>query len=161
MVEKIINKKNIFRTLGVLVTIAILATSAVVWSSAPKKSLKPSEYHIGTTYDKAMQDNKPFIALFYADWCTYCMRFMPKYKIINDVYKGKYNFAMINGDTPEAAGLMRDYAVGGFPTIYIIDPVLDNRIAIPNTIYDDLGRLRSEFDRYLRVREKFSECKAD
>lgn len=152
MVEKIINKKNILRALGVVVTIAILATSAVVWSSAPKKSLKPSEYHLGTTYDKAMQDKKPFIALFYADWCTYCMRFMPKYKIINDVYKGKYNFAMINVDSPEAAPLIKDYAIGGFPTIYIIDPTIDNRILISNTIYDNLGRLRGEFDRYLRIR---------
>lgn len=160
MVEKIINKKNILRTLGVIITLVIIATSAVVWSSAPKKSLKPSEYHIGMKYSEATAQNKPFIVMFYADWCTYCMRFMPKLKILNDAYKGRYNFAMVNVDSPDSAALIKDYAVGGFPTLYIVDPALDNRILISNTIYDDFGRLRGEFDRYLRVREKFTECKS-
>lgn len=146
------NKKNILRIIGILITIAVLLTSAVVWSFSPKKDLKPSEYNIGESYQFAMKDNKPSIVLFYADWCSYCMRFMPKYKIIADVYKDKYNFVMINVDNQAYAGLIKDYAIGGFPTIYIIDPSIDNRILISNTIYDDLGKLRVEFDRYLRIR---------
>ena len=136
----------------IAVILVVLVTSAVVWAFSPKKTLKPSEYNIGTTYELAIKDKKPIIALFYADWCTYCMRFMPKYKIIAEVYKNKYNFAMINVDNPKYAKLLKDYSVGGFPTMYIIDPTIDNRISLSNTIYDDLGKLRVEFDRYLRVR---------
>ena len=144
--------KNILRTIGIAVVIIVLTTSAVVWAFSPKKTLKPSEYNIGTTYGAAMQDGKPFIALFYADWCTYCMRMMPKYKVISDVYKNKYNFVMINADDQNQIGVIKDYAIGGFPTMYIIDPTIDNRILISNTLYDDLGKIRVELDRYLRIR---------
>lgn len=146
------NKKKIFRITAIFITIMVLLTSAVVFAFSPKKNLKPSEYGLGESYEFAIKDKKPFIALFYADWCTYCMRFMPKYKIIAEVYKDKYNFVMINYDDPNSSKIIRDYAVGSLPTIYIIDPTVDNRILIPNTIYDDLGRLRVEFDRYLRIR---------
>lgn len=144
-------KKNL-TIAGIVIAIIILTTSAVVWSFSPKKNLKPSEYNIGTNYETAVKDQKPFIALFYADWCTYCMRFMPKYKSIADIYKDKYNFVMINVDDKKYEGLIKDYAIGGFPTIYIVDPTIDNRVLISNTIYGDLKPLRVEFDRYLRIR---------
>ncbi len=141
------------KTLLIIAIIAtVLITSAVVWAFSPKKNLKPSEYHIGTTYELAIKDKKPMIALFYADWCTYCMRFMPKYKILSDVYKNKYNLVMIDAENPKYATLVKDYSVEGFPTMYIIDPKIDNRISLTNNIYDDLGKLRIEFDRYLRIR---------
>jgi len=136
----------------IAIVLAITVTSAVVWALSPRKNLKPSEYNIGTTYELAQKDNKPLIVLFYADWCTYCMRFMPKCKIIADVYKDKYNFVMINVDDKTYEKLITDYALGGFPTVYITDPKLDNRVLISNTIYGDLGKLRIEFDRYLRIR---------
>ncbi|MEI8128630.1 MAG: protein disulfide isomerase family protein [bacterium] len=141
------------KPLLIIVIIAtVLITSAVVWAFSPKKNLKPSEYNIGTTYELAIKDKKPIIALFYADWCTYCMRFMPKYKIIADVYKNKYNLVMIDAENPKYATLVKDYSIEGFPTMYIIDPNIDNRISLSNNIYDDLGKLRIEFDRYLRIR---------
>jgi thiol-disulfide isomerase/thioredoxin len=152
-IKKKLNSKNIFRLIGILATVAILATSAIVWSFAPKKDLKPSEYITSSiSYTQAMQDKKPFVVLFYADWCTYCMRFMPKFKVLTDVYKDRYNFVMINAEAPGAGDLISNYAVGGFPTIYIIDPTIDNRILINNTLYDDLGNVRTELDRYLRIR---------
>ena len=141
------------KTLLIIAVISVvLVTSAVVWAFSPKKNLKPSEYNIGTTYELAIKDEKPMIALFYADWCTYCMRFMPKYKIIADVYKNKYNLVMIDAENPKYATLVKDYSIEGFPTMYILDPTIDNRISLSNTIYDDLGKLRVEFDRYLRIR---------
>ena len=146
------NKKNILRITGILVTIAVLLTSAVVWSFSPNKDLKPSEENIGMSYQFAMKYSKPSVVLFYADWCTYCMKFMPKYKMLANIYKDKYNFIMVNGDDPHYINLIKDYAIGGFPTIYIIDPSIDNRILISNTLYDNLDRLQTEFDRYLRIR---------
>jgi len=143
-------KKKILITLAIVVAIAI--TSAVTMAFSPKKNLKPSDYNIGVTYEEAMQDKKPFIELFYADWCTYCARFMPKYKTISDVYKDKYNFVMINIDNPKYEKLIKDSDLSGFPTMYIIDPSIDNRISINNGIYGDLKKLRVEFDRYLRIR---------
>jgi len=143
-------KKKILIT--AIIAIAIFITSAVVWAFSPKKNLKPSEYNIGTSYEFAIKDTKPSIVLFYADWCTYCMRFMPKYKLISEIYKGKYNFVMINVDNPKYVSVIKDFYLGGFPSIYIMDPKIDNRIFISNTLYGDLRKLRIEFDRYLRIR---------
>jgi len=144
-------RKGIKITL-IALTVLIFAASAVVWAMTPKASLKPSDYNIGTTYEFAMKADKPFIALFYADWCTYCKKFMPRYKILSEVYRDKYNFVMINVENPLYQKVVRDYAISGFPTIYIIDPTIDNRILINNGLYDNLFGLRTEFDRYLRVR---------
>ena len=143
-------KKKILIT--AIIAIAIFITSAVVWAFSPKRNLKPSEYNIGTSYEFAIKDTKPSIVLFYADWCTYCMRFMPKYKLISEIYKGKYNFVMINVDDPKYVSVIKDFYLGGFPSIYIMDPKIDNRIFISNTLYGDLRKLRIEFDRYLRIR---------
>ena len=143
-------KKKILITLAIVVAVAI--TSAVTFALSPRKNLKPSDYNIGTSYEQAMKDQKPFIELFYADWCGYCVRFMPKYQTIADIYKGKYNFVMINVDDPKYQQLIKSTDLGGFPTMYIIDPTIDNKISLNNAIYDDLKKLRVEFDRYLRIR---------
>ncbi|HNW25742.1 MAG TPA: thioredoxin domain-containing protein [Candidatus Gastranaerophilaceae bacterium] len=142
--------KKILMILGII--IAICVTSAVTMAFAPKKNLKPSDYSIGITYEQAVKDKKPFIALFYADWCSYCIRFMPKYKLISDIYKDKYNFVMINVENPKYQKLVEDYSISGFPSIFIIDKQIDNRIPLYNGIYDDLGKLRGELDRYLKIR---------
>ncbi len=130
----------------------VAVTSAVVWAFSPKANIKPSEYNIGTTYELAMKDKKPSVALFYADWCTYCMKFMPKYKILSEVYKDKYNFVMINVDDPHYKKVVSDYDLSGFPTMYIIDPTIDNRVMLNNALYDNLMKVRIELNRYLRIR---------
>ena len=118
----------------------------------PPKRRKPSDYKIGVKYSQAMNSQKPFIALFYADWCGYCVRFMPKYQKIANKYKDTYNFAMINVDSPENETVIAEYTPSGFPTLYIIDPVVDNRIHLNNAIFDDEKKLFKEFDRYLRIK---------
>lgn len=151
-----VNRK-ILRMLGVIIIVVILTTSAVVFALSPKKNLKPSDYDIGESYNQAVKNNKPTVVLFYADWCTYCIKFMPKFKVLSDVYKDRYNFVMINAENSNYQKVVEDYAIGSFPTIYIIDPAIDNRILISNTLYDDLSKVRKELDRYLRIRSMIKE----
>lgn len=134
------------------IVLAVVVTSVVVWAFSPKQTLMPSEYDIGTPYEISMQDKKPFVVLFYADWCTYCIKFMPKYKLLSEIYKGKYNFVMINVDDSKYEKVVKEYDLSGFPTMYIIDPTIDNRILINNALYDNLMKVRIELDRYLRIR---------
>lgn len=140
------------RLILIFTILAIILTSAFVWAFSPKKNLAPSEYGIGISYESAIQKERPFIAMFYTDWCTYCKKFMPEYKILSEVYKDKYNFVMINAEDSANNKVVNDYAIGGFPTVYIIDPAIDNRVLINNTLYDNLTKLRIELDRYLRIR---------
>lgn len=145
------SKKKII-TFSIILIVFIITTSAVVWSFAPKADLKPSEYGVGVSYETAMNDKKPFVALFYADWCTYCMGFMPKYKVLSEAYKDKYNFVMIDGDNSVNSKIVQEYAITGFPTLYIIDPTIDNRIFINQALLDNVRGIRIELDRYLRIR---------
>jgi thiol-disulfide isomerase/thioredoxin len=145
-------RKDLIITLIALTIIIFTASALVTWALTPRADLKPSDYNVGIPYELAMKADKPFVALFYADWCTYCKRFMPKYKILSEVYGNKYNFVMLNVENPAYQKVVRDYVISGFPTIYIIDPSIDNRILINNGLYDNLFSLRTEFDRYLRVR---------
>lgn len=145
------NAKNL-RIVAIIAIVAVFVTSAITMAFSPKKNLKPSEYNLGITYEKAMSEKKPFIAIFYSDWCGYCVKSMPKYETIADIYKNKYNIAMVNTDDQNAFNTVRDFAVSGLPSMYIVDPTIDNRIFIPPAIYGDLARVRAELDRYLRIR---------
>lgn len=154
-------KKKILITLGILVTliVASVAGVAVTNMNAPKH---PSEYKIGISYDEAVKSDKPMLAVFYVDWCGYCLRFMPKFRILNTLYKNKYNFVMINveGDQNTRA-LAEDVGIAGFPTVYILDPKYDNRVLLSNSYYHNLKNFRVELDRYLRIRALLDKATAE
>ena len=146
-------KKKILIIFGILFIICGLSFAGITYASmtAPKH---PSEYKIGITYDEAIKSDKPMLIVFYADWCGYCLKFMPKFKILSNIYKDKYNFVMLNAEaTPENIKLTQNYGITGFPTVYISDPKYDNRVLMPNAFYQDLGKFRIEIDRYLRIRK--------
>ena len=147
-------KKKIIITVGIILT--ILLTSAVTYavnSGLVSKKTKPSDYKIGITYEDALKADKPVIALFYADWCGYCLRFMPRLKTIEDLYKSKYNFVMLDVEDTKNIDLIEDVALTGYPTVYVIDPKYNNRFLLNNAIYMDLPKFREELDRYLKVRK--------
>ena len=146
-------KKKIIITLAIL--FAVILTSAAGFAVAPgalDKKEKPSDYKVGITYDQALESDKPMLALFYVDWCGYCLRFMPKFKVLSMMYLGRYNFVMLNVEDPVNKELVEDVALTGFPTVYIMDPKYDNRILINNAIYQNVPKFRVELDRYLRIR---------
>ena len=147
-------KKKLIITLGII--IAILLTSAVTYAlnnGLGSKKTKPSDYKIGISYDEAMKADKPVVALFYVDWCGYCMRFMPRLNEIENMYKSKYNFVMLNVEDFVNQPLVADVALSGYPTVYIIDPKYDNRFLLNNAIYMDMPKLKTELDRYLKIRK--------
>ena len=154
-------KKKILITLGILV--CLIATSvvgfAVTTMNAPKH---PSEYKIGIPYEEALQSDKPMLAVFYVDWCGYCLRFMPKFKILSKIYSDKYNFVMINVEADKnTRALAEDVGIGGFPTVFILDPKYDNRILMSNSYYQNLKKFRVELDRYLRIRALLDKATAE
>ena len=146
-------KKKIIITLAVLfVVILTSAAGFAIANGAFYKKAKPSDYKVGISYDQALESDKPMLALFYVDWCGYCLKFMPKFKVLSMMYLTKYNFVMLNVEDPANQKLVEDVALTGFPTVYIMDPKYDNRILINNAIYQNLTKFRVELDRYLRIR---------
>lgn len=147
-----INKKIILVfTIACVLLSGLAATYSYAVGIMDKKEV-PSDYQIGISYEDAIKSDRPMIALFYVDWCGYCMRFMPKYKTIEKIYKNKYNLVMINAENPKMKSVVEDAALTGYPTMYIFDPKYDNKVHLTNGIYSDLKKLRVELDRYLRIR---------
>ena len=133
----------------------VLLLVFVILSGVSQASKHPSDYHIGISYSQAIKSDKPMVALFYTDWCTYCQKFMPKFYTLSKLYGEKYNFVMINAEgSSSEIQLAKKYKITGLPTVYIIDSKHDNRVLIPNSAYSDLTSLREELDRYSRIRAK-------
>lgn len=154
-------KKKIIITLGILTVLFTSIAGFAVASGVMDKKDKPSDYKIGVTYEEALSNpEKPILAVFYVDWCGYCLRFMPKYKILNTLYKDKYNFVMINAEDPAYKKLVEDVSLTGFPTVFILDPKYDNRVHLSQSIYADLGKFRTEIDRYVRIRRILDKAEA-
>ena len=114
---------------------------------------KPSEYKIGIPYENAMKAKKPVIALFYADWCGYCIKFMPTFEALSKIYKDDYNFTKVNVEDPQHEKLVKGIGITGFPTVFILDPKYDNKILLSNAIFGDMKKFRIELDRFLRIRK--------
>ena len=145
-------KKKFLITLGIVLALVGVSVAGIAFASmnAPKH---PSEYHIGINYEDALKSDRPMLAVFYVDWCGYCLRFMPKFNILSKLYKDRFNFVMINvEENKETAKLAQEVGISGFPTVYVLDPKYDNRVLMPNVVYQDLGKFRVELDRYLRIR---------
>ena len=145
-------KKKILIILSIILCLLVISTACIAVSTinTPKH---PSDYHIGISYESALKSNKPMLILFYADWCGYCMRFMPKFSTLSKLYSDKYNFVMLNVEGSKAnMHLTKETGITGFPTVYIIDPKYNNKVLISNSVYQDLTKFRTELDRYLRIR---------
>ena len=144
--------------LYLLVAVVLAGFSNLAFAS-PFNKKQPSDYNIGMTYAEAIKDQKPVLALFYADWCGYCLKFMPKQSILNMMYKDKYNFVMVNVDDKENKPLIAENQISGYPTVYILDNKYDNKIHLSNGVYGDLKLFRAELDRYIRIRQLLDNAK--
>lgn len=136
--------------------IALLLTGCFinkVMSVPPKNNARPSDYDAGVTYEQAAKLDKPVIAVFYVDWCKYCMHFMPILDHIRRDYKDSYSVILLNAEDEKNEKLAKDYMISGFPTVYIMDPKYDNRIHIDGGNYSEPKKFRKELDRYLRIRD--------
>ncbi len=114
---------------------------------------KPSDYKIGIDYNKAIKGKKPILVLFYADWCHYCIKFMPVYQELSEKYKDTFEFSKVNVEDKKYERLVREIGITGFPTVFIIDPKYDNRILLSNAYLSKTELVSSELDRFLRIRK--------
>ncbi len=107
---------------------------------------KPSDYKIGIDYNAALKENKPILLLFYADWCGFCIRFMPIYEKLYGQYKNKYNFVKINVEDEKYSKVVEKYAIEGFPTVFLVNPKKDTHIQLHNEDFGDDRKMQSSLD---------------
>ncbi len=117
-------------------------------AATPKK---PSDYSVGMDYNEAVKQNKPMVVLFYADWCRFCIGFMPKFEMLYGMYKDQYNFVKVNVEDEKYKNLVESADLSGFPSLFLMDDRHDNIVFIPNTKLADTKKLRIELDRFARI----------
>ena len=116
-----------------------------------KPALKrPSEYKIGIDYAKALESEKPMLLLFYADWCHFCIDFMPKYEALYKKYKNKYNFVKINVEDPAYIKEVEKYEIAGFPTVFLVNPKTDKHIQLENQNFGNMEILKKNLEDFYK-----------
>ena len=168
-----VSKKNIAIVAALLFIIALCAVAGIEYYQFDKmksetaakieKNLvpvnesgepkKPSEYNIGIEYTKALKGDKPILALFYADWCHYCIKFMPIYQELSEKYKDSIVLSKVNVEDKKYEKIVKNVGITGFPTVYIIDPKYDNKILLSNSILGNVDSVSTEIDRFLKIRK--------
>lgn len=112
--------------------------------SAPKAdepSKKPSDYKFGIPYEKAVKAKKPMIVLFYADWCGFCIRFMPIYEQLYKNHKNQFNFVKVNVEDEKYADAVKKYQIAAFPTVFMVNPKKDTHEQLKNENFGDMSKL--------------------
>jgi len=136
-----------YQVKGLLTNGAAPATAQAPAEEAPapanpdEPTKKPSEYKFGTTYDKAIKAKKPMIVLFYADWCGYCIRFMPRYEELYKNHKNQFNFVKVDCDDKKNEELIKKYEIAGFPTVFMVNTKTDKREQLQNEDFGNLEKL--------------------
>jgi len=110
-------------------------------SNEPTK--KPSEYKFGIPYEKAVKAKKPMIVLFYADWCGFCVRFMPIYEELYKNHKKQFNFVKVNVEDKKYEDAVKKYEIAAFPTVFMVNPKTDKREQLKNENFGDMSKLDS------------------
>lgn len=91
-------------------------------------------------YQEAINNQKPTLIEFYADWCTTCQSMSKVLKDLKQNYEEQVNFVMINIDYPENNQLIKKYQVTGVPQWNILNSqgkITDNLIGkVPKKILE-------------------------
>lgn len=113
---------------------------------------RPSDYSVGKDFNTVAKSGKPIFTLFYADWCHYCIRFMPVFEKIANKYGDEIEFAKVNVEDPKYKKLVDEHKISGFPTVIIIDKKYDNKVIVPNSSMGNVDDLSEEVERFVKIR---------
>lgn len=104
-----------------------------------KKIEISKDFDKGQTYELAKKTGKPMIVMVYTDWCGVSVAAAPQFNDLttNEQIKEKFAIAYINGDAKENAGLMKEFKIEGYPTIFILKDGKIVRDFAPSEFFDD------------------------
>ncbi len=138
----------IFVVISLVLSISSLVMSSIAFFGLPDAGSTNSQkdknaisvrYDRGKSFEKASKTNKPMIVFFYTDWCGFCQRFAPTFDQVtkDSNIKKEFAIAYVNCEKPENQKLMEEYAVQGFPTVFVINTNGVKKQLENNTFFND------------------------
>ncbi|AFZ55346.1 thioredoxin family protein [Cyanobacterium aponinum UTEX 3222] len=126
------NTVNKIRNL-VIALVAIALAITLVFASQTKVSSQSLEAQAqkATNLDIALNNGKPSLVEFYANWCTSCQAMAGDLAQLKENFEDKINFVMLNVDNSKWLPEILNYGVDGIPHFVFFN---ENGDAIADTI---------------------------
>ncbi|MEL7037165.1 MAG: thioredoxin family protein [Cyanobacteria bacterium J06592_8] len=120
--------RNLFITLvAVILSVAIILALRTEATSTTLPELAEQS----TPFEVALENGKPTLMEFYANWCTTCQAMAPELKEIKHKYEDRLNFVMLNVDNSKWLPEILNYRVDGIPHFVFLN---DQGTAIAQSI---------------------------
>ncbi|MGK7931176.1 MAG: thioredoxin domain-containing protein [Microcystaceae cyanobacterium] len=74
-----------------------------------------------TDYQIAMNNGKPTLIEFYADWCNSCQKLAPSLEKIHQTYSDEFNLVMMNIDNVKWKPQVQEYKILGVPHLILLN----------------------------------------
>ena len=155
-------KKKFFIGLFVFAVVGLFIFAHLVLKNnepkyEPQQVNLPAPIEIPATgvvsYEEAQNIDKPIVAMFYVDWCSYCRKYMPIFGELANFYKDKYSFVAINCDYPQYTKMVQDFHIMAFPSLFVIDNKIGHKFSLNMASTTSKSIAKEELDNYLKVRK--------
>ncbi|MDJ0570479.1 MAG: thioredoxin family protein [Pleurocapsa sp. MO_192.B19] len=120
------NNNNYVRNIIIAIAAVVLSVALFLGLQTETSSLSlESQVKHSTPLDVALNNNKPTLTEFYADWCTSCQAMAADLGEIKQNYGDRVNFVMLNVDNTKWLPEMLRYRVDGIPHFLFMDSTGD------------------------------------